>query len=303
MSTPSPPQRQKSEGNYGLPADIWCTGVLAYELLVGGPPFEADTKEATYTRILKMEPSLPPHLSPEAKDFITLALRKDPSQRPTVEQLAAHPWLKSHGTRSAAVVASPVAEGAVGPEREIAEEGVQRHNSAVLAAYSSQGEEKERTVAGIGNDVTAAKQGLVQQQASDRAAMASRDGAGAKAATQHPSPVAPFTLPGQKMTQHGSTSGELIAAAYGSRPFETPKSAVAGSVEGDGVAFGTDMHAQTGQEKKSPEHAANLTPRPRARLLSAYLKKLGFGILSGSLKGGEGRRQSRLAASSGAPHV
>ena len=31
-------------GNYGLPADVWCCGVLAYELLVGGPPFEAETK-------------------------------------------------------------------------------------------------------------------------------------------------------------------------------------------------------------------------------------------------------------------
>ena len=29
---------------YGLPADIWALGILAYELMVGGPPFEADTK-------------------------------------------------------------------------------------------------------------------------------------------------------------------------------------------------------------------------------------------------------------------
>jgi serine/threonine protein kinase len=29
---------------YGLPADAWCVGVLAYELLVGAPPFEAESK-------------------------------------------------------------------------------------------------------------------------------------------------------------------------------------------------------------------------------------------------------------------
>ncbi len=29
---------------YGLPADAWCVGVLAYELLVGSPPFEAESK-------------------------------------------------------------------------------------------------------------------------------------------------------------------------------------------------------------------------------------------------------------------
>lgn len=29
---------------YGLPVDAWCCGVLAYELLLGSPPFEAESK-------------------------------------------------------------------------------------------------------------------------------------------------------------------------------------------------------------------------------------------------------------------
>lgn len=29
---------------YGLPVDAWCVGVLAFELLVGAPPFEAEIK-------------------------------------------------------------------------------------------------------------------------------------------------------------------------------------------------------------------------------------------------------------------
>ena len=29
---------------YGLPVDAWCIGVLAFELLVGAPPFEAESK-------------------------------------------------------------------------------------------------------------------------------------------------------------------------------------------------------------------------------------------------------------------
>ena len=29
---------------YGLPVDAWCVGVLAFELLVGAPPFEAESK-------------------------------------------------------------------------------------------------------------------------------------------------------------------------------------------------------------------------------------------------------------------
>lgn len=81
-------------GNYGLPVDVWCIGVLAYELLIGGPPFEADTKEATYTRILKTQPFIPGHLSTSAQDFIYITLQKDPSLRPTVDQLIRHRWMR-----------------------------------------------------------------------------------------------------------------------------------------------------------------------------------------------------------------
>lgn len=56
--------------SYGLPADIWATGILAYELLVGGSPFEADTKEETYDKIMGCQLWLPSHLSQHAQDFI-----------------------------------------------------------------------------------------------------------------------------------------------------------------------------------------------------------------------------------------
>ena len=56
--------------SYGLPADIWALGVLACELLTGASPFEGDTKEETYGKILDGEAQLPSHLSPEAQDFV-----------------------------------------------------------------------------------------------------------------------------------------------------------------------------------------------------------------------------------------
>jgi serine/threonine protein kinase len=38
------PAGSVAKANYGLPLDVWGVGILEYELLVGGPPFEADTK-------------------------------------------------------------------------------------------------------------------------------------------------------------------------------------------------------------------------------------------------------------------
>lgn len=39
---------------YDEKVDLWCIGVLCYELLVGNPPFESSTHNETYKRILKV---------------------------------------------------------------------------------------------------------------------------------------------------------------------------------------------------------------------------------------------------------
>ena len=39
--------------------DLWCLGVLCYELLVGHPPFESTSHAETYRRITKVGD--PPH--------------------------------------------------------------------------------------------------------------------------------------------------------------------------------------------------------------------------------------------------
>lgn len=43
------PAGQGTKANYGMPADVWAIGILTYELLIGGPAFEADTKYAPLT--------------------------------------------------------------------------------------------------------------------------------------------------------------------------------------------------------------------------------------------------------------
>lgn len=38
------PAGRGAAANYGKPADVWAVGILTYELLIGGPAFEGDTK-------------------------------------------------------------------------------------------------------------------------------------------------------------------------------------------------------------------------------------------------------------------
>ena len=101
-------EKESRQAKYGLAVDIWSCGILAYELLVGGPPFEARSKDATYARILHADPFYPECLSFEAKDFMRQTLQKNPENRPTAGSLFGHPWLQAAIlTSSRSVLVSP----------------------------------------------------------------------------------------------------------------------------------------------------------------------------------------------------
>jgi len=59
--------------------DIWSLGILCYEFCVGYPPFEAESQDATYNRIKRMDIKFPDYLSLEVRDFISQILVRDPS--------------------------------------------------------------------------------------------------------------------------------------------------------------------------------------------------------------------------------
>lgn len=62
-------------------ADVWSLGVLAYEFLVGSPPFEAECYRATYRRISSVDLRFPSSVSSGARDLISKILVKDQSKR------------------------------------------------------------------------------------------------------------------------------------------------------------------------------------------------------------------------------
>lgn len=80
-----------------LQCDIWACGVLAYELMVGRPPFEVKEEAETRKRIMyETTLQIPPHVSPDAVNFIKCALAKNASLRPSASHLIHHPWLRPY---------------------------------------------------------------------------------------------------------------------------------------------------------------------------------------------------------------
>jgi len=77
---------------YGLPVDIWCVGVLVYELLVGTPPFVSESPEKTVVNIVHANIDFPPVFTPGCHKFVQDCLQKDPSKRPTALELASSQW-------------------------------------------------------------------------------------------------------------------------------------------------------------------------------------------------------------------
>jgi len=74
----------------------------SYTLLIGRPPFETNDPKSTYRRILKNNYAFPSSVavSEDAKDLIKKILVTDPSQRPTLDEILQHPFIKNHSSSS-----------------------------------------------------------------------------------------------------------------------------------------------------------------------------------------------------------
>ncbi|GFR41623.1 hypothetical protein Agub_g2350 [Astrephomene gubernaculifera] len=78
--------------------DNWSLGVLTYEFLFGGPPFEAPGHQDTYKRIVRLDLRFPeqPQVSAEAKAFIRKLLVKDARQRLPLSEVQNDPWIRAN---------------------------------------------------------------------------------------------------------------------------------------------------------------------------------------------------------------
>lgn len=78
---------------YDDKVDVWALGVLAFELVANSPPFEEDSKELTYKRIVKGDLRFPNHVSLDAQDLITKLLRHNSRDRISLREVKQHPWI------------------------------------------------------------------------------------------------------------------------------------------------------------------------------------------------------------------
>lgn len=81
---------------YDDKVDIWALGVLAYELVVNCPPFEEESKDLTYKRIVSGDLKFPDTVSSDAQDLIRKLLRHKAKDRISLQDVKKHPWVLKH---------------------------------------------------------------------------------------------------------------------------------------------------------------------------------------------------------------
>ena len=75
---------------FGLPAQSWSLGILLYTILFGDPPFEKDEE------IVRAQLFFCREISESSKDLIRKCLSVFPENRPNLEEILNHSWMKNH---------------------------------------------------------------------------------------------------------------------------------------------------------------------------------------------------------------
>ena len=96
------PEVLARKGYEGGPADVWSLGVTLAVMLSGRLPFDEPSLPRLFRKIAAADFSLPAWVPRGGADLVSAILRADPRDRPTLERIFEHPWVRP-GLRRAAV--------------------------------------------------------------------------------------------------------------------------------------------------------------------------------------------------------
>ena len=81
-----------NESGHDEKVDIWCIGVLLFELSTGMVPFAGNNIETLKNNILNVKISWPRDINLEAKNLISKILKFEPSSRISLKEMLMHPY-------------------------------------------------------------------------------------------------------------------------------------------------------------------------------------------------------------------
>ena len=84
------------EKEHNEAVDIWCIGVLLFELVTADVPFQGDDIDTLKENILKLKIAWPKDINTDAKNLIMKILKLDPRQRLSLEDMLKHPFITKY---------------------------------------------------------------------------------------------------------------------------------------------------------------------------------------------------------------
>lgn len=99
------PEIVAGKNYHGAPSDIWSCGIILFALLTGHLPFDDENIRRLLLKVQTGKYTMPPDLSPEAKDLIARMLQVDPAARISMKGILRHPLFRKYPlSRRAATV-------------------------------------------------------------------------------------------------------------------------------------------------------------------------------------------------------